>query len=56
MQEFVDDDEGYLGWIAANPTGFVLNLRSGPSHNYMVLHRATCWSISSSRIAGAYAR
>lgn len=38
-----------------HPQGFVLNTRARPDPNYMVLHAATCASISSSAAApGAY--
>ncbi len=46
MQTFVDDDAGYLGWIARNPDGFVLNTERKPTRAYLVLHRATCHTIS----------
>jgi hypothetical protein len=54
MVEFRDDEAGYLRWIAANPDGFVLNVRRTPDPNYVVLHRATCGSISTPRGPGAY--
>lgn len=43
---FLDDDAGYIDWLATHPRGFVLNTRREPDPDYMVLHRATCWSIS----------
>ncbi len=55
MIEFLDDDEGYLAWIAANPNGFVLNVRRMADPDYVVLHRANCGSISTDkREPGAY--
>jgi hypothetical protein len=48
MLEFRDDDIGYLAWTAAHPDGFVLNVRGAPDTNYIVLHRASCKSISNS--------
>jgi len=54
MQEFLDDDRAYLGWIAAHPDGFVVNARRARSPTYFVLHRARCRSISSERPDGAY--
>jgi hypothetical protein len=44
--EFNSGDGPYLAWLGAHPTGFVLN--TGRSHppEYMVLHRASCPSIS----------
>lgn len=46
MIRFSDDDLGYLAWIAAHPDGFVLNVRCSPDPNCVVLHRASCTSIS----------
>lgn len=43
---FVDDDPGYLAWIAANPDGFVLNARRRPTLAEPTLHRATCRWVS----------
>ncbi len=57
MIEFLDDDEGYLSWIATNPDGLVLNVRRMADPNYVVLHRANCGSISTDkREPGAYTR
>jgi hypothetical protein len=54
MIEFRDDEAGYLSWIASNPDGFVLNVRRTPDPDYVVLHRASCRSISTTREPGAY--
>lgn len=43
---FVDDDAGYIAWLAAHPTGYVLNHERSPSARYLVLHRADCWTIA----------
>jgi hypothetical protein len=43
---FKDDEAGYRRWLADHPHGFVVNTTHGVSPNYMVLHRATCSSIS----------
>ena len=43
---FERDDEGYLAWLAANPSGFVINCSPNPSPDYVVLHRASCMHIS----------
>jgi hypothetical protein len=47
MVTFVDDETGYLQWMAANPNGFVINApkRSGDFPD--MLHRASCVHISS---------
>lgn len=44
---FVDDDAGYLGWIAANKDGYVLNAHRRPTLGRLTLHRATCRWVSS---------
>jgi hypothetical protein len=46
MQKFIDDDPGYLAWLSAHPTSFVLNTYRTPTPAYLVLHRATCHTIS----------
>jgi hypothetical protein len=40
------DEEPYRRWLQAHPTGLVLNSRRVIDPTYMVLHRATCHSIS----------
>lgn len=44
--EFIDCDEAYFEWLNQYEDGFVLNTRRTKDANYMVLHRATCHSIS----------
>jgi hypothetical protein len=39
---FLDNDAGYLAWVAAHPAGYVVNTERTPSARYLVLHRATC--------------
>ena len=46
MDQFVDDDAGYRTWIYANPSGFVVNTTRTPSMSYLILHRATCETIT----------
>jgi hypothetical protein len=46
MVHFVNDDDGYLGWISQHPDGFVINTSTRPSPAYLKLHRATCSTIS----------
>ena len=43
---FDNSDTDYQAWLSANPTGFVLNARRSLVPSYMVLHRASCPSIS----------
>ncbi len=50
--EFRDDDEGYLRWLAEHPGGYVLNCHRKPTANYLVIHRATCRSISGTPARG----
>lgn len=53
--EHFHNDRDYLAWVTAHPEGFVLNTSRHRDANYVVLHRATCWSVSSAeRADGAY--
>jgi len=49
MPVFRNDDAAYLSWIGENPDGFIVNTRSTPDKNYLVLHRASCGMISTPR-------
>ncbi|MCU1488631.1 MAG: hypothetical protein JWM85_36 [Acidimicrobiaceae bacterium] len=42
LTSFLDDDDGYLSWLAANPGGYVLNLHRRPRPDYLKLHRTSC--------------
>ena len=42
MQEFRDDDQGFLRWKETHVNGFVLNSARKPRADYLMLHRATC--------------
>ncbi len=42
---FRDDEDGYLGWVAANPYGFVVSVPRSGRANTVRLHRATCPTI-----------
>jgi hypothetical protein len=46
MHLFKDDEEGYIEWLGRHPTGLVLNCERSPRPAYLVLHRATCGTIS----------
>jgi hypothetical protein len=35
MESFVDDDIGYLAWLAAHPDGFVMNADRDPAPTYL---------------------
>jgi hypothetical protein len=51
-ETFDHGDAAYLKWLRANPTGYVVNAERSPRLSYMVLHRATCPSISSIKAPG----
>ena len=46
VEHFVDDDPAYLGWLANHPSGYVINTGRTPSSAYLMLHRASCRTIS----------
>ncbi len=43
---FAEDDQAYLRWLARHPHGFVINTPRSTPASYMVLHRASCPSVS----------
>lgn len=43
---YVDNEDGYRDWLAANPDGFVLNTTRVPSAPYLILHRSSCRTIN----------
>ncbi len=45
-REFRDDDRGYVAWIAAHPSGYVINIRRGHNPTDARLHIAGCRWIS----------
>ena len=50
LQQFVNDDDGYLRWLSENPDGFVVNSNRDPVSSYLILHRASCkWINTSAR-------
>jgi len=46
VSEFVDDDTSYLRWLAGHRNGYILNCGRTPRPNYLMLHRASCHTIS----------
>jgi hypothetical protein len=46
IEQFVNDDEGYLRWLQDNPRGLVVNSHRVPVSSYLMLHRASCQSIN----------
>ena len=53
MQRFVDDDGGYLDWVDHHLDGFVINTGRTPSAAYLMLHRASCGTITGRPARGA---
>lgn len=54
VQHFIDDDDGYTRWLAEHSDEFVLNTGRVPTPTYLVLHRASCLTIS--RLQGGATR
>lgn len=52
IEIFKDDDRGYLQWIHEHPNGYVLNTDGLISPGYMILHRASCLTISGTPARG----
>ena len=48
MPVFDNADAEYVRWLEAHPGGYVLNTYRKPHPGYLILHRATCKSISRS--------
>ena len=46
VRVFRDDESGYFAWLSTHPSGFVLNAARNPAPSYLILHRATCRTIS----------
>lgn len=46
LNQFKDDDMGFLKWIKTNPRGFILNCARKRSPKYSILHRANCHTIN----------
>jgi hypothetical protein len=49
VEHFRADDEGYLRWVERYSMGFVVNCLRTLSPSYLMLHRATCGSIRTSK-------
>jgi hypothetical protein len=60
---FVDDDAGFLAWLAGNPDGLVLNVERHASARTPKLHRSSCstlagapgrtWTVSYRKVCGS---
>lgn len=48
----MDDDPGYERWLRDHPSGFVLNCDREPKASYLVLHRASCRTITGTPTRG----
>lgn len=46
ITRFVDDDPGYVAWLTAHPSGYVLNTFPHVSASYLILHRARCRTVN----------
>jgi hypothetical protein len=46
VRQFSKDDDGYIGWLAGHPDGFVLNTYAHVSSAYLILHRASCRTVN----------
>ncbi len=51
-ERFNDDDDGYLRWIETHPRGYVINTSPRPSADYVILHRASCGTITGTPSSG----
>ena len=49
---FVDDDQGYLQWLASHPRELVVNTYRRPNPSYLFLHRSSCHTISGTPARG----
>jgi hypothetical protein len=52
VTKFVDADADYLAWIEAHPNGFVVNAYRVPTAHYLIIHRASCGTISGTPARG----
>jgi hypothetical protein len=43
---FTNDDAGYLAWLEAHADGYVLNCYRRPTADYLMLHLASCRTIT----------
>ncbi|MDO9406506.1 MAG: HNH endonuclease signature motif containing protein [Polaromonas sp.] len=49
FEVFADREADYCAWVVANPGGFVLNANRKPRATYMVLHTASCHTVTQYR-------
>lgn len=46
IEQFRDNDRGYLGWTAAHPTGYVINVQRNLNPSDARVHHANCYTIN----------
>lgn len=46
MPMFDNADVEYVRWLETHPQGYVLNTSRSPRPDYLILHRASCKSVS----------
>ena len=49
---FIDRDSEYVEWLARHSNGLVLNCERSPRASYLILHRASCGTISGTPARG----
>src|SRR5688572_23585176 len=42
IEKYIDDDQGYLAWLASHPSGYVVNAERTPHAANLFLHRSSC--------------
>ena len=52
IEEFRDDDDGYLDWVAANPGGHVINIQRSLNPSDARVHRACCGLVTGNHTSG----
>lgn len=52
VNEFRDDDDGYMAWLAAHPVGYVINIARSHSASTARVHHAGCRTISGTNPRG----
>lgn len=50
---FFNDENGYEQWLRSKAVGYVLNCEPNPKPSYLVLHRASCRTISGTPSKGS---
>ena len=53
VDQFHVDDQGYLAWTAAHPSGYVINIQRSLNPADAHLHRADCHTVNGRPARGA---